>query len=203
VGHEATRPPDARLTAPRPSAAEREWVIRRLRSNCAADRISLDTFAARVDVAYATKSRSELVDLIADLPDDRLLGRALLDSVAWLSWWTARLRAAWRRPRTPRLVLPVRTSVVVGRSRDCGCVLRDTSVSRRHALLRHVDGSWWLRDLGSTNGTYVNGSLVVEDVEVGPGDVVGFGAADYQLVRPRAVSCRTDHVARSAATHAA
>jgi hypothetical protein len=178
-------------------------VIRRLRSNCADDCISLDTFVARVELAYTTKSRSELVDLVADLPDDRALGRALLEFVAWLSWWTARVRAAWHRPRTPRLVLPVATSVVVGRSRDCGCVLRDASVSRRHALLRHVDGSWRLQDLGSTNGTYVNGSLVVDDVEVRPGDVVGFGAVSYQLVRPPAHRNRADALARSAATRVA
>ena len=191
------------MATPRPSAAEREWVVRRLRSNCADERISFDTFVARVELAYMTRSRSELVDLLADLPGDHAVGRAILDSVAWLSWWTARLRAAWRLPRTPALVLPLRTSVVVGRSRDCGCVLRDATVSRRHALLLHVEGTWWLRDLGSTNGTYVNGSLVVDDVEVRPGDVVSFGAATYQLASTAGSRRRTQRVAPSAAAPAA
>ncbi|MGH2761458.1 MAG: FhaA domain-containing protein, partial [Thermoleophilaceae bacterium] len=70
---------------------------------------------------------------------------------------------------------------VLGRSRECDCVLAEPSVSRRHAELRRVGGRWLLRDLGSRNGTRVNGVRVLEETEVGPGDRVSFGDAGYRL----------------------
>src|SRR3954470_15986676 len=47
--------------------------------------------------------------------------------------------------------------VLVGRSRRCDFVVRDPSVSRRHALLIRNADDWTLYDLGSTNGTRING----------------------------------------------
>jgi len=169
------------VSASRASAADREWVIGRLRGSCEDERISLDTFAARVDLVYAAQNRDELVDLLADLPPDHALARVVLNTVTWLSWWVARLQAAWRQPRTPRLILPLEENVIIGRSRDCACVLDDPTISRRHAVLDHVDGAWWLRDLGSINGTYVNGFRIMDQLEVRAGDEVAFGAATYQL----------------------
>ena len=69
-------------------------------------------------------------------------------------------------------------------SRECDCVLSEASVSRRHAELRRDGDRWLLRDLGSRNGTRVNGVRVLEETEVGPGDRVGFGDARYRLVAP-------------------
>ncbi|HJL18657.1 MAG TPA: response regulator [Sandaracinaceae bacterium LLY-WYZ-13_1] len=52
-------------------------------------------------------------------------------------------------------------SVLVGRSDECQVQLDDTKVSRRHArLARREDGSWSIEDLGSRNGTLVNGEVV-------------------------------------------
>jgi FHA domain/Domain of unknown function (DUF1707) len=203
MGHEAPPPLRAPVSASRPSAADREWVIRRLRSNCENERLSLDTFSARVELAYAAQSRTELVDLLFDLPSERTVARTILKSVAWLSWWTARLQAAWRNPRIPMLLLPLRGTVVLGRSRDCACVLGDPTVSRKHALLRHSERTWWLRDLGSTNGTYVNGSRLVDEIEVRPGDEVRFGAATYRLTLASARSSHTHRLSRPQATTAA
>src|SRR4051812_12492627 len=47
--------------------------------------------------------------------------------------------------------------VVIGRSRDCDIQLADTNVSRRHAELRQEGASYWIVDLGPTNGLEVNG----------------------------------------------
>src|SRR5947207_10901639 len=51
-----------------------------------------------------------------------------------------------------------------GRLGSLEIVLDDSSVSRRHAEVRHGDEGWFVRDLESTNGTYVNG------VRIGPGE---------------------------------
>jgi pSer/pThr/pTyr-binding forkhead associated (FHA) protein len=46
---------------------------------------------------------------------------------------------------------------VLGRSRECDITLSDPNVSRRHAEVRHENGSYWIVDLDSTNGVEVNG----------------------------------------------
>lgn len=66
----------------------------------------------------------------------------------------------------------VGTRVVIGRSPDCDVVLNNTSVSRQHAELLCDKGSWTLRDLGSRNGTGVNGVRVAGDRALHSGDVL-------------------------------
>lgn len=65
--------------------------------------------------------------------------------------------------------------VVVGRRESCDIVLADNSISRRHARLEFVNGAWLLTDLGSTNGTFVNG-IRVNKKELEPGDAIKFGS---------------------------
>lgn len=64
--------------------------------------------------------------------------------------------------------------VVVGRSSSCGIVLEDTGVSRRHAEIGREAGRFYVLDLGSTNGTYVNGRRVSRQI-LADGDHVNFG----------------------------
>ena len=165
----------------RASAAERERVIRRLREGHESERLSLETFADRVELAYTARHREQLAELVADLPERGRGTRAVLSAVTTVSRWTAEVEAAWRHARLPRLVLPMEDGAVVGRARECDCVLGDPTVSRRHARLRRRDGRWWLADLGSLNGTWVNGRRVVDEVEVRPGDEVSFGDAAFRL----------------------
>jgi hypothetical protein len=164
----------------RPSAGDREEVLRRLRDGCGDGRLSLDTFSARVEDAYRVRSGAELEQLVADLPAPERWWTA---AVARLSAFAARLEAAWREPRVAHLALPSRT-VTVGRAPDCDCVLNDPTVSRSHARLGMRDGRWYVRDLHSSNGTWVNGRRVVEDVEVEPGDMLTFAAVSYRLTAP-------------------
>jgi pSer/pThr/pTyr-binding forkhead associated (FHA) protein len=113
-------------------------------------------------------------------------GSPLEQTVGWVSRWVERLERAWWEPRTPRLSLPAESKVtLLGRSRECDCVLSDETVSRQHAALRHESGSWFLRDLRSTNGTRVNGARVLDEVEVRAGDRVTFGALTYRLAEPQ------------------
>ena len=64
----------------------------------------------------------------------------------------------------------------IGRTRDCDLCLTDLSVSRMHALLVRREDGWVLSDLGSRNGTRLNGWLVREPVTVHEGDRVEFGS---------------------------
>jgi len=69
----------------------------------------------------------------------------------------------------------------IGRTRDCDLRLTDLSVSRLHAeLVREGDG-WLLNDLGSHNGTRLNGWLVRETVAVRAGDRLEFGSLAFVI----------------------
>jgi hypothetical protein len=67
----------------------------------------------------------------------------------------------------------------IGRTRDCDLCLTDLSVSRMHALLVRREDGWVLSDLGSHNGTRLNGWLVREPVPVQAGDRVEFGSMAF------------------------
>ncbi|MFP5297670.1 MAG: FhaA domain-containing protein, partial [Actinomycetota bacterium] len=69
-----------------------------------------------------------------------------------------------------------REPVVIGRMSNNDVVLPDANVSRRHAELKKRDDRWVLVDLGSTNGTTVNGKLAGEH-ELKDGDRLGFGTS--------------------------
>jgi pSer/pThr/pTyr-binding forkhead associated (FHA) protein len=81
-------------------------------------------------------------------------------------------------PTRPRAGTASRTArVVIGRQPDSDFVIDERTVSRRHAALRRVENGWLLEDLGSTNGTRINGKRVMKRVRVTSGDLLGFGAA--------------------------
>src|ERR1019366_1078791 len=69
--------------------------------------------------------------------------------------------------------------VIVGRNPPADFVLDSTTVSRRHCRLDLRDGQLRLSDLGSTNGTFVNGVRLQEPVDLEDGAPVGVGA--YRL----------------------
>lgn len=75
----------------------------------------------------------------------------------------------------------------IGRTRDCDLCLTDLSVSRMHALLVRREDGWVLSDLGSHNGTRLNGWLVREPVPVHVGDRLEFGSVAFIITDdPRA-----------------
>lgn len=53
-----------------------------------------------------------------------------------------------------------RDSVVIGRGTDCDVVIQDLKASRRHCQLSRKEDGFLLEDLGSRNGTYVNGQKI-------------------------------------------
>ncbi len=66
--------------------------------------------------------------------------------------------------------------VVVGRSRQCDVVLQDPNISRRHLEVRPRGGSWVVSDLGSTNGSRINGRWIEGSEVVKPGDEIEIGS---------------------------
>jgi hypothetical protein len=145
----------------RPSEETRERTVASLRRGYVAGRLDTDTFSRRIDRALEAGHRDELHGLTADLPAPRGRWRDLV-------------------PRGRRLPPAMSGSVLLGRSSACQLVFADDTVSRRHAELRVVDGRWMLRDLGSSNGTYVNGRRVTE-VEVAAGDEILLGGCRFRL----------------------
>jgi len=75
--------------------------------------------------------------------------------------------------------------LTIGRAPDVDVTVADALMSRRHARLGARGGRLVLTDLGSTNGTRVNGTAVREAV-VGPGDRVDLGATRLEIVPPAA-----------------
>jgi hypothetical protein len=71
----------------------------------------------------------------------------------------------------------------IGRDRTCQVRLDDTYVSQIHARLYGKDGSWYVEDLGSTNGTYLNRERVTGPREVHAGDEVRVGKTTLELRR--------------------
>ncbi|RMH67835.1 MAG: FHA domain-containing protein [Actinomyces sp.] len=71
--------------------------------------------------------------------------------------------------------------VVVGRSPDCDVVLDDPRVSKRHAALRRRDGRWWIEDLGSTNGTVVDGRPLHAPAALTPGGRIELGGTMLEV----------------------
>jgi hypothetical protein len=72
--------------------------------------------------------------------------------------------------------------VSIGRSGDADVVIDSPEVSRLHAVLFRQGGRLWITDMGSANGTAVNGTRIgAEPTEVGPGDMLSFGPATFAL----------------------
>ncbi|HYO52977.1 FHA domain-containing protein, partial [Archangium sp.] len=64
---------------------------------------------------------------------------------------------------------------VIGRAKDNPMCIPDTSVSRKHVLIRRVDGGWAASDLGSGNGTLLNGEPLTDELPLSHGDTLTLG----------------------------
>jgi pSer/pThr/pTyr-binding forkhead associated (FHA) protein len=76
----------------------------------------------------------------------------------------------------------LRRLTTIGRMPDATVRLNDEHISARHAeIARTANGSWLLRDAGSTNGTQLNGWAVDGQVTVRPGDLIQVGTVTLRL----------------------
>ena len=67
-------------------------------------------------------------------------------------------------------------STVIGRGDQANLRLPDVGISRRHARLDFDGGQVVLTDLGSTNGTMVNGTRIYGETALSDGDIISFGS---------------------------
>jgi Protein of unknown function (DUF3662)/FHA domain len=76
-----------------------------------------------------------------------------------------------------RRVVAGSSGATIGRSRQCDVVIDDPNVSRRHAEVKPRGGAWVLTDLGSTNGSSLNGRRINHPEVVQPGDEIEIGTS--------------------------
>jgi hypothetical protein len=89
-------------------------------------------------------------------------------------------RSAGHAPRVGER-FSLRASTSIGRDAGNDVPLSDEAASARHAVLELRDGEWWVEDLGSTNGTLVNGTRIERAERVRFGDELAIGRIALRL----------------------
>jgi len=80
-------------------------------------------------------------------------------------------------------IVPLRGKLVIGRGSDCDLILHEPEMSRRHATIENSGDVIFLRDLGSANGTFVNG-VQVRNAVLHPDDQIAFDHNRFLLEAP-------------------
>lgn len=91
------------------------------------------------------------------------------------------LESSSGQEQLPRRIDLRQLPATIGRAVDCTLPLESNRLSRRHARFSWQEGSLWLEDLGSTNGTYVNHSRLEAPQQLRPGDVIHFADHEFRL----------------------
>jgi hypothetical protein len=76
---------------------------------------------------------------------------------------------------SPLTFTVAKTSATLGRGQENAIRLDDLSVSRRHARIAYRQGGYWLSDLGSMGGTWVNGTRLAAPRRIAAGEVIDIG----------------------------
>ncbi|MEX2326992.1 MAG: FHA domain-containing protein [Pseudomonadales bacterium] len=80
-------------------------------------------------------------------------------------------------------IIPVMDRTEIGRALECDISILEPALSRKHAELELTDDGLLIRDLGSVNGTFVNGEKV-DEVALNDGDVLAFGKIKFIVSGP-------------------
>lgn len=130
-------------------------------------RLEVDSIVAPKTTATASAPSSRRTVLLSERPTPRNL-------VGWLVALDGEQKGEDFRVRDGQNI--------VGSAPDCDIVLRDETISGKHASLRYKDGKFYLTDLDSTNGTFLNGSNeAAARVELNSDDMVRFGGVTLKF----------------------
>ena len=80
---------------------------------------------------------------------------------------------------TPQLY--TKAVIILGREPECDFHMDDQTVSSQHARLSYRQQQWWLEDLASTNGTFLNGEAVTTAVVITHGDELRLGHLEVRI----------------------
>lgn len=90
-------------------------------------------------------------------------------------------RLSLRVPDEPTPRIYQQLEINIGRDAGCNLCLADSTVSSHHARILYRQGQWWLEDLNSTNGTYLNQTRLAEPVVLTGGDVIRCGQVQFSI----------------------
>jgi pSer/pThr/pTyr-binding forkhead associated (FHA) protein len=87
---------------------------------------------------------------------------------------------------------------LIGRSKECALRAGSEAISRRHCAIIRRDDAWTVRDLGSRNGTHVNGTRITEEVPLVAGDELRVGPLTFRVAEQVSKEKPTDTAAAPA-----
>lgn len=79
--------------------------------------------------------------------------------------------------------LPIKDRITLGRGSQNQIRIQDNFTSQEHAVIFQRDGHFWLEDLHSSNGTYINGQQINQPIVLSKGDQIRIGGVTFQFVR--------------------
>ena len=91
------------------------------------------------------------------------------------------LRLAWEMDGNPHQVVRFDYPVIIGRDLSCSLVINASSVSRRHAHLTYENNEFFISDMGSSNGTFINGKRVDSAAPIAHGDEITLGDINIRV----------------------
>ncbi len=83
---------------------------------------------------------------------------------------------------------PQERKFLIGRASDCTLRAGSEAISRHHCLVTRVDGAVAVRDLGSRNGTHVNGEKIAAETPLNHGDLLRVGPLEFRFEAPQPVA---------------
>jgi FHA domain/Domain of unknown function (DUF1707) len=164
----------------RASDRHRAGAVAALRRGYLDGQLSTETFEARVAIAHSARSAYVLRGLVADLRTRWRALHVLLDAPAATEPVAPVPLSAEAAQATLLLSRTTLAEITVGRASSCTLRFGGSAVSRHHARFERVAGQWYVTDLSSTNGTFVDG-VRVERAPLPPDAEIRLGDA-YVLV---------------------
>lgn len=80
-------------------------------------------------------------------------------------------------------VYSLEEDITIGRSKNNTITIKDPYISKNHLSIVKDEGDYYLEDLGSANGTYINGDRVMDVVRLKNGDTIRLGQLDFIFVK--------------------